>query len=82
MGVDQNESKLAEHTRKHRRVVTADAADPDFWHRVDLDKVELILLALTNHPENMLVGRLLKDLGYTGRIAAVVRFKERAVPVQ
>lgn len=78
LGVDQSESKLAEHTRKHRRVVTADAADPDFWHRVDLDEVELILLALTNHPENMLVGRLLKDLGYTGRIAAVVRFKEEA----
>lgn len=78
LGVDQNDSKLAEHTRKHRRVVTADATDPDFWHRVNLGEVELILLALTNHPENMLVGTLLKDLGYTGRIAAVVRFREEA----
>ena len=78
LGVDLNDSKLAEHTRKHRRVVTADVADPDFWHRVNLQEVELILLALTNHPENMLVSRLLKDLGYTGRIAAVVRFREEA----
>lgn len=78
LGVDQNDEKLAEHQRKHRRVVTADAGDPDFWHKVKLDELELILLALTNHPENMLVGRLLKDLGYNGRIAAVVRFKEEA----
>ena len=80
--MDQNEKKLAEHTRHHRRVVTADASDPDFWQRVELDKVELVLLALTNHPENMLVGQLLKELGYTGRIAAVVRFKEEAAELE
>lgn len=78
LGVDLNERKLAEHTRKHRRVVTADASDPDFWYRVRLDEVELVLLALTHHEENMLVGSLLEELGYTGRVAAVVRFKEEA----
>ncbi len=78
LGVDLNERKLAEHTRKHRRVVTADASDPDFWYRVQLDQVELVLLALTHHQENMLVGSLLKDLGYRGRMAAVVRFAEEA----
>ena len=82
LGVDQNEQKLADHLRKHRRVVTADASDPDFWHRVEVEEVELVLLALTNHPENMLVGSLLRDLGYTGRIAAVVRFKEEAAELE
>lgn len=78
LGVDLNERKLADHIRKHRRVVIADASDPDFWLRVRLDEVELVLLALTHHEENMLVGRLLEELGYTGRLAAVVRFKEEA----
>ena len=78
LGVDLNDRKLAEHTRKHRRVVTADASDPDFWHQVDLEQVELVLLALTHHQENMLVGSLLTDLGYKGRLAAVVRFAEEA----
>ncbi|RLQ22201.1 hypothetical protein DWB85_07880 [Seongchinamella sediminis] len=78
LGVDLNERKLGEHTRKHRRVVTADASDPDFWHQVKLGEVELVLLALTHHQENMLVGALLRDLGYSGRIAAVVRFAEEA----
>ncbi|MEH6588526.1 MAG: cation:proton antiporter family protein [Halioglobus sp.] len=78
LGVDLNDRKMAEHTRKHRRIVTADASDPDFWHQIKLDEVELVLLALTHHQENMLVGSLLKDLGYTGRMAAVVRFSEEA----
>ena len=76
LGVDLNERKLAEHVRQHRRVVTADASDPDFWHRVDLQAIDLILLALTHHEENMLVGQLLRDLGYRGQISAVVRFDE------
>jgi len=78
LGIDINARKLAEHTRVHRRVVGADASDPDFWHRVDLEEVELVLLALTNQKENMLVGTLLRDMGYRGKIAAVVRFGEEA----
>lgn len=76
LGIDQNESKLAEHARQHRRVVAADASDPDLWRQVDLSDIELVLLALTNHPENLLVLKLLREMGYTGRVAAVVRFGE------
>jgi Trk K+ transport system NAD-binding subunit len=57
-------------------VAAADASDPDFWHSVDLEQVELIMLALTNHQENLLVCKLLKGMAYQGRIAAVVRFRE------
>ena len=78
LGVDDNDLKLAKHHRRHRRVVAADASDPDFWHQLDLSKIEMVMLALTNHRENMLVARLLKELGYQGRIAAVVRFSEEA----
>jgi len=78
LGVDLNERKLDQHWRHHRRVVIADASDPDFWHRVDLDQIDLILLALTHHQENLLVGKLLRDLGYGRQISAVVRFVEEA----
>jgi glutathione-regulated potassium-efflux system ancillary protein KefC len=78
LGVDENDRKLAEHRAAHRRVVAADASDPDFWHRVRLADIELIMLALTNHHENVLVVTLLNELGYRGQLAAVVRFKEEA----
>lgn len=82
LGVDLNERKLAEHRQHHRRVVTADASDPDFWHRVDLSAVDLVLLALTHHEENLLVGELLRDLGYRGQVSAVVRFTEEATELE
>lgn len=78
LGVDDNDRKLKQHRLQRRRVVAADASDPDFWHRVKLEDIELVMLALTNHQENMLVGQLLEELGYRGRIAAVVRFGEEA----
>ncbi len=46
--------------------------------RVNLEGVDLILIALTHHEENMLVANMLRELGYTGKIAAVVRFNEEA----
>ena len=78
LGIDENDRKLARHRAMHRRVEAADAGDPDFWRRVALDELELVMLALTNHEENMLVAKLLKREGYQGRVAAVVRFQEEA----
>ena len=82
LGVDENDRKLAQHQAQQRRVVAADASDPDFWHRVNLDNIELIMLALTNHQENILVSELLDELGYQGQISAVVRFDEEALELQ
>lgn len=78
LGVEATESRVHEHLCEQRRVVHADASDPDFWYRVNFSEVELIMLALTNHPENMLVADLLRSMGYTGELAAVVRHEEHA----
>ncbi len=78
LGVDDNDRKLAKHREQNRRVVAADASDPDFWHQIELQNIKLIMLALTNHSENLLVSQLLSELGYKGPIAAVVRFSEEA----
>ncbi|MFT5710264.1 MAG: glutathione-regulated potassium-efflux system ancillary protein KefC [Halioglobus sp.] len=82
LGVDDNDQKLEMHRQNRRRVVAADASDPDFWYRVNLKEVELIMVALTNHQENLRISKLLKGLGYRGRIAAVVRFAEEAEELQ
>ncbi len=76
LGVDDNDSKLEQHFAKGRRVVAADASDPAFWAVVDLNQVEQVMLALTNHEENKVVGKLLRELGYGGLITAIVRFRE------
>jgi glutathione-regulated potassium-efflux system ancillary protein KefC len=78
VGVDDNDVKLATLANDGRRVVPGDASDPDFWASVNLEKLEVVMLALTNHEENKLVGKLLRELGYAGTITAVVRFAEEA----
>ena len=76
LGVDDNDAKLVHHINAGRRVVAADASDPAFWLEVNLDEIEHVMLALTNHEENKVVGRLLRKMGYAGRITAIVRFVE------
>lgn len=82
LGIDDNDRKLAQHIAMHRRVAAADASDPDFWHSIAMDELELVMLALTNHQENLLVADLLRELGFSGRIAAVVRFEEEAAALE
>ena len=50
----------------------------DFWADINLDDVDQIMIALTNHQENKLVGRHLRELGYAGHITAIVRYKDQA----
>jgi len=78
LGVEALHSRVAHHLAEQRRVVLADASDPDFWFRLKFDDIEMIMLALTNHSENMLVADLLFSMGYTGEIAAVVRHEDHA----
>ena len=78
LGVDDNDRKLEGCRAAGQRVATADASDPLFWTHVNVEEVEQVMLALTNHRENMLVGALLRDMGYQGLITAIVRFAEEA----
>ena len=76
LGVDDNDSKLQQHIAEGRRVVATDASDPAFWAAVDLEQVKQVMLALTNHEENKVVGKLLRTMGYGGLITAIIRFRE------
>ncbi len=78
LGVETSSEKVATHRNEQRRIICADASDPDFWVRINLGEVRLIMLALTNHPENLLTADLITSMGYTGEIASVVRHEEHA----
>lgn len=82
LGVEASVKKVAHHLGEQRRVICADASDPDFWVRINLPEVQLIMLALTNHPENILVAELIRSMGYSGDIASVVRHEEHSEQLQ
>ena len=78
LGVEASMEKATHHQQEQRRVICADASDPDFWVRINLKEVKVVMLALTNHPENILVAELIRSMGYSGDIASVVRHEEHS----
>lgn len=78
LGIESQTDRVILHRDNHRRVISADASDPDFWSRITFAEVRLIMLALSNHQENLLVADLLQKMGYTGELAAVVRHADHA----
>ena len=82
LGVEEIAPRVAHHISEQRRVVAADASDPDFWFRLNFSELQLIMLGLTNHRENMLVAELLRSMGYRGELAAVVRHEDDATEMR
>lgn len=46
VGIDSDLGKVERHISEGRRVVYADAEDPLLWHRLRLEHVQVIMLAL------------------------------------
>jgi len=56
--------------------VHGDASDRDFWERTGLAKVDLIMVGLSNHRENLQIVELARELGYKGQLAVAARFAD------
>ncbi|MEL0083346.1 MAG: cation:proton antiporter family protein, partial [Gammaproteobacteria bacterium] len=78
VGVEISQEKAAEHQALGRNVVTGDATNPDFWIRAPrlLHGLEWLLLTLPSHKANMNAALLLKEMGYSGRIAATTKYPD------
>ena len=83
-GVDLDARTVASHRTAGRKVVLGSATDPDFWSRLHLSNtsIELILLALPNHQEDLQAARELAETGYQGKIAATVKFDDEIEALQ
>ncbi|MBB3665392.1 putative Kef-type K+ transport protein [Prauserella sediminis] len=74
VGVEHDSGRAGQLRERGFDVVEADATDLDFWARVRRSgRVELILLAMPFHGENLLVLDLLRKKGFTGRVAAIAQ---------
>ena len=78
IGVDERQYNVDRHLKSHRNVVCGDATSMDFWERIDLAKVKLILLTITNLSEIVLAGDLIRQRGYKGDLGAVTRYEDEA----
>ncbi len=78
VGLDSDPAKVERHLKAGRRVVYADAEDPDLWPRLKLDGVRAVLLTLPDMEAKVLAVQLLRRSGYAGFITATNVFEDQA----
>ena len=63
VGVDTDSSVVSGHRENDRKVILADATNEEFWHRLSLGNVRMLLLAMHDHETNIAVTKLSQHLG-------------------
>jgi glutathione-regulated potassium-efflux system ancillary protein KefC len=81
-GIDVDGERVAVHCNGGRNVIMADAEDPDFWSHIDLDAVQLIMLAMPNYMDMLVVVKQLHHAGYPGKMAGIARFEDEKIELQ
>lgn len=81
IGLDSDPGKIERHRQKGRRVLFADAEDPGFWSRLNLEKVQAVLLAMPDPEAKEIAIKALRHRGYTGIISATNLYEEEAGPI-
>ncbi|MCB1823607.1 MAG: cation:proton antiporter [Candidatus Competibacteraceae bacterium] len=77
-GIDSDLVKVERHLHEGRRVVYADAEDPGFWHRLRLDGLKAVVLAMPDPEAKNIATRQLRRHGFEGVIGAISSYPEEA----
>jgi len=79
-GIESNADKVASHREAGRNVFAGDAADSDFWERMDASGADfrIVMLAMPDHQVNMYALEQIKRAGFGGFIAALAKYSEDA----
>lgn len=81
-GLDAEHEKVNWLQQQGVQAYCGDAEDAFFWEKIDLSKLELILLALPNVIDTMSITKQLQLAGYTGKIAAIARYDDERVKLE
>ncbi|WP_462151201.1 cation:proton antiporter domain-containing protein [Pseudoalteromonas xiamenensis] len=76
-GVDISAEVVSKHTERGRRVIVADATDPDFWQRINHSSVEMVMLAMPKHNQNLFALEQLKASGFGGQVTAIANYPDQ-----
>ncbi len=82
LGVDHDMEIVTTHQRQGRRVIWGDATDYDFWRKIDLTGIKIIMLAFTNHQANLLALQEIQSAGFQGPVTASSRFEDQRLELE
>ena len=79
LGIENDHARVEELDEQGYSLIEGDATDFEFWDRVKAqNEVDLVVLAMPIHDSNWYVLDRLEEIGYTGKIAAIVQHKDQA----
>ena len=81
-GLDAEQEKVSWLKQQGILAYYGDGEDAFFWERIDLTKLELILLALPNVIDSMSITKQLQLAGYKGKIAAIARYDDERTKLE
>ena len=76
-GIDIKPEVVEKHVTRGRKALLADATDPDFWQRVNHSHVEMIMLAMPKHMQNIFALEQLRASGYQGQVTAIANYPDQ-----
>jgi predicted Kef-type K+ transport protein len=84
LGIDLDDETVQAHRSQGRRVERASAIDLDHWQRIKVNsgQVRLVLLAMPKFEENLFATERLKEIGYSGKVAAIAKYPDEVTALQ
>ena len=79
LGVDFDIETMNRYQEKGWNVLQGDVTDPDFWQRmlVEKNQVKMAILAMPNFHANLYAAARVREMGFAGTLAAIVRFDDQ-----
>jgi predicted Kef-type K+ transport protein len=79
IGIDFDADVVRQHREAGRNVISGDASDIDFWSRAKAGgpgKLQLVLLAMSDHTANIAAVEEISRLGYGVKVAATAQYDD------
>ena len=76
-GVDVDAKRVEKQRKAGREVIAGDAEDADFWSSLNLQPIDLIVFSMPNHLDTLEAVKLLQQLGYQGKTAAIAKYEDQ-----
>ncbi len=81
LGLDNDPAQIEIHLKAGRRVIFGDEKDPELWQEMEIGNLGAVLLITPNDIYNARTTVLLRELGFTGTINALIRDESASQPL-
>jgi Trk K+ transport system NAD-binding subunit len=82
LAVEQNNKLVEAHKLAGRHILCGDATDYDFWRKINLEKIKIIMLTMKNHRANLLALHGIKAAGFQGPVTAIAQFDDELLELE